>query len=451
VAGGRKVTEHDHQRSHVAGFTPFRMEVLMEVIYPKCAGLDVHKNSVVACVRLASGQEVVRHIATFETTTSALLNLGEWLTSHGVTHVAMEATGVYWKPVWHALSGSALPPELTEGEVKEDSFQLVLVNAAHIKKVKGRKTDVSDAQWIAELLAHGLVQGSFVPPTHVQDLRVLTRTRKQLSRERTQHVQRIQKTLEDANIKLSSVVSDVTGMSARAILEALANGETDPEKLVELVTTRIHASRATVLEALRGNVRKPHRFLLRLHLDQLKAIDDAIDKVDVEVGECLEPFRQATELLTTMPGVGDVVAQSIVSEIGTDMMRFPSAAHLVSWAALCPGQDESAGKQRSRRTRKGPVWLKTMLVQAAWAAIRMKNKYPNALFHRIKRRGGPKKAIIAVAASMLRAIYFMLRDGVPYRDLGPDHFARADRDKTAKRLIKRLADLGVQVEIKEAA
>jgi transposase len=425
--------------------------VLVEVLYPKCAGLDVHKDSVVACVRLASEQEVVRHIATFGTTTSALLDLGEWLASHGVTHVAMEATGVYWRPVWHALSGSALPAELTEGEVKEDAFHLVLVNPMHMKKVPGRKTDVSDAQWIAELIAHGLVEASFVPPTPIQDLRALTRTRKQLVRERAQHVQRIQKTLEDANVKLSSVVTDITGKSSRAILDALARGETNPEKLAALVTTRIKASREAVLEALRGNVRKPHQFLLRLHLDQLDALQKAIDSIDTEVGERLEPFRKATELLMTMPGIRDVAAQAIISEIGPDMQRFPSAAHLVSWAAMCPGQDESAGKKRSRRIRKGPVWLKGMLVQAAWAAIKKKDTYLNALFHRIKRKGGAKKAIVAVAATMLRAIYYMLRDGSPYRELRAEHFTTVDRDKITKRLLKQLTQLGVEVEVKNAA
>jgi transposase len=420
----------------------------MEVLYPRCAGLDVHKDTVVACVRLASGQEVERHVATFGTTTSALLDLGEWLTSHGVRHVAMEATGVYWKPVWHALSGSALP---TESEAECEGFQLVLVNAMHIKKVPGRKTDISDAQWIAELLAHGLVRGSFVPPTPIQDLRTLTRTRKQLVRERAQHVQRIQKTLEDANLKLSSVLTDVTGKSGRAILEALAKGETDPEKLAGLVTTRVRAPREAIVEALRGNLRKPHQFLLRLHLDQIDALKRAIDAIDAEVGERLEPFREATEILVTMPGIADVSAQAIVSEIGTDMARFPSAANLVSWAAMCPGQDESAGKQRSRRTRKGPKWIKTMLVQSAWAAIKRRGTYLHALFLRIKRRGGPKKAIIAVAATMLRAIYYMLRDKTPYRDLGADHFSTIDRAKRAQRLVQQLADLGLAVEIKEAA
>jgi transposase len=423
----------------------------MEVLYPRCAGLDVHKDSVVACVRLASGSEVTRHLATYGTTTSALLDLSEWLASYGVTHVAMEATGVYWKPVWHALSGSALPLELTEGEIKDDAFELVLVNAMHIKKVPGRKTDIKDAEWIADLLAHGLVRGSFVPPTPVQDLRVLTRTRKQLTREKAQHVQRVQKTLEDANIKLASVVSDITGKSGRAILDALAKGTTNPHELAALATTRLRTSREALVAALRGNVRKPHQFLLRLHLQQIDALDAAIASIDEEVGERLEPFRHATALLTTMPGIGDVVAQALVSEIGADMQRFPSASHLVSWAGMCPGQDESAGKQRSRRMRKGATWLKTMLVQAAWAAIKRKNSYLNALFHRIKRRHGGKKAIMAVAASMLRAAYYMLRDGTEYRDLGPDHFNTIDTEKTTKTLLKRLAALGVEVEVKAAA
>ena len=422
----------------------------MEVLYPKCAGLDVHKDSVVACVRLAAQQEVTRHLATFGTTTSALLDLSEWLSSHGVTHVAMESTGVYWKPVWHALSGDAIPATPSAPE-DVGAFHLVLVNAMHIKKVPGRKTDVTDAEWIADLIAHGLVHASFVPPTPIQDLRALTRTRKQLTRERVQHVQRIQKTLEDANIKLASAISDVTGTTGRAILNAIANGETDPEKLADLVTTRIRAPRATIVESLRGNVRKPHCFLLRLHLTQVEALDAAIESIDVEVGERLEPFRKATDLLITMPGIGPVAAQALVSEIGEDMTRFPSAAHLVSWAALCPGSDESAGKHRSRRTRKGPKWLKTLLVTAAWSAIKKKDGYLKALFHRIKRKRGNMKAIVAVAASMLRAIYYMLRDGMPYRDLGADHFTTVDKGKTTARLLKRLADLGVEVEIKAAA
>lgn len=333
----------------------------MEVLYPKCAGLDVHKDSVVACVRLAAQQEVTRHLATFGTTTSALLDLSEWLSSHGVTHVAMESTGVYWKPVWHALSGDAIPATPSAPE-DVGAFHLVLVNAMHIKKVPGRKTDVTDAEWIADLIAHGLVHASFVPPTPIQDLRALTRTRKQLTRERVQHVQRIQKTLEDANIKLASAISDVTGTTGRAILNAIADGEADPEKLADLVTTRIRAPRATIVESLRGNVRKPHRFLLRLHLTQVEALDAAIDSIDAEVGERLEPFRKATDLLITMPGIGPVAAQALVSEIGEDMARFPfgGAPRLLGRAL--------SGQRRERR--QAPLTTDTQGPQVAQDAAR---------------------------------------------------------------------------------
>lgn len=408
----------------------------MEVLYTRCAGLDVHKDSVVACVRIASAGRVDQELARFGTTTSELLRLGDWLTSREVTHVAMEATGVYWKPVWHVLEGE---------------FELLLANAAHVKNVPGRKTDINDARWLADLLAHGLIHGSFVPDTATQDLRALTRTRKQLVREKAQHVQRVQKVLEDANIKLSSVVSDITGMSARAILDALAAGETDPQVLASLVKTRIKATRVEIVEAVRGHVRPQHRFLLKLHLDQIDALDRSIAALDKEVGEQLASFRAAAENLTTIHGVSDVVAQVLVAEIGTDMSRFPTAGHLISWAGLCPGSDESAGKRRSSRTRKSAKWLKSTLVQAAWSAVRTKTSYFRAKFHRLKARRGPKKAIVAIAASMLRAAYAILRDGVPFRDLGPDHFSTADRAKMAARLIKKLEEIGVPVERKALA
>ena len=408
----------------------------MEVLYPRCAGLDVHKNSVVACARVVEAGRVEQFVETFGTTTSALLALSDWLAKHEVTHVAMEATGVYWKPVWHVLEGG---------------FELVLANAAHVKNVPGRKTDVNDATWIADLLAHGLIRGSFVPPTAVQDLRALTRTRKQLVREKAQHIQRVQKVLEDANVKLSSVVSDITGQSARAILDALAAGETDPEKLASLVSTRLRASRQQIVEAVRGHVRKHHQFLLRLHLDQIDTLDRAIAAIEEEVGDQLDPFRAAAENLTTIHGISDTVAHVLVAEVGIDMSRFRTAGHLVSWATLCPGNDESAGKRRSSKLRKGAKWLKATLVQAAWAAIKTKNSYLRAKFHRLKARRGAKKAIVAVAAAMLRAAYYMLRDGVTYRDLGGEHFNNLDRTRTANRLLKRLATLGYSVEIRSAA
>ncbi len=408
----------------------------MEVLHPKCAGLDVHKDTVVACARTASGAEVKQDVATFGTTTNALLSLSDWLEEHGCTHVAMEATGVYWKPVWHVL---------------EDSFELVLANAMHIKNVPGRKTDVNDAMWIADLLAHGLIRASFVPETPIQDLRTLTRTRKQLVREKAQHVQRIQKTLEDANLKIASAVSDIMGKNGRSILRALIDGETDPEKLVAVTDGRLRASRETLTEALRGRVTKHHRFLLKLHLDQIVALEAAIAAVDEEVGSLLDPFRVAAANLTTIPGVSDIVAQVIISEIGLDMSRFPTAGHLISWAGLCPRNDESAGKRRSTRLRMGAPWLKTILVQAAWAATRAKNTYLRAQFQRLKSRRGPKKAIMAVAASILTAVYIMLRDGVAYRDLGHDYFDRLDKAKTVNRLLRRLKDLGCDVELKTAA
>ena len=408
----------------------------MEVMHARCAGLDVHKDSVVACVRVQEGSQVSHGVQTFGTTTRALLELGEWLSEHEITHVAMEATGVYWKPVWHLLDGI---------------FELVLANASHIKNVPGRKTDVNDATWIADLLAHGLIRASFVPPTEIQDMRTLMRTRKQFVRERAQHVQRIQKTLEDANLKIASVVSDIVGTSGRAILQALIDGQTTPEDLLAVTTGRLRADRSSLIEALRGRVRPPHQFLLKVHMSHIEALEKSIGEIDAEVGALLEPFRAKVERLKTIPGVSDVAAEVLVSEIGMDMSRFPTPGHLISWAGLCPRNDESAGKRRSTRLRKGAPWLKATLVQAAWSAARCKAGYLPAQFRRIKSRRGPKKAVMAVAASMLTAAYFILRDEVNYRDLGGDYFDRSDRKKAAHRLVKRLGDLGFAVEIKEAA
>lgn len=408
----------------------------MEIQFPCCAGLDVHKDTVVACVRRQLDGAVQRDVQSFTTTTHGLLALSEWLTEHGVTHVAMEATGVYWKPVWHIL---------------EEGFELILANAAHIKNVPGRKTDVNDATWIADLLAHGLIRGSFVPPTQIQDLRTLMRTRKQLVRERAQHVQRLQKTFEDANLKIASVVTDITGVSGRAIIKSLIGGETKPTALLAVTTGRLKAPKDTLLKALQGRVRTPHRFLLKLHLEQIEGLEKSIASIDDEVGVLLDPFRARVERLKTMPGISDVAAQVIVSEIGLDMTRFPTAAHLISWAGLCPRNDESAGKRRSTRLRNGAPWLKAMLNQAAWAAARTKTSYLRAQFLRLKPRRGPNKAIMAVAASMLTAAYYMLRDDVDYLDLGFDYFDRMDREKAAQRLVRKLAKLGYEAVIKEVS
>jgi len=408
----------------------------MEVLYPRCAGLDVHAKTVVACVRLASGTQVAYEHRTFSTSTRGLLELDEWLTAQAVTHVGMEATGVYWKPVWHVL---------------EDHFTLVLANAMHIRNIPGRKSDKNDATWIADLLALGLIRSSFVPPAPIQELRDLTRTRKQLVRESTRHTQRIQKTLEDANIKLTEVLSDLLGTSGRAILQALVDGETNPERLVDLTSGRLKAPRAQLVEALHGRVTAHHRFMLKLHLAQIAALETAIADVEAQIRERLAPFRAAVSLLTTMPGLRETAVAVILAEIGDDMSKFPSAGHLVSWAGLCPRLDESAGKPRSTRTRQGAPWLKTTLVQAAWAAARKKESYFHGQFLRLKSRRGPKKAILAVAASMLTDVYYMLRDGVEFHDLGDQYFVQCDRKRVTKRLLQRLRDLGLDVEVKNAA
>jgi transposase len=405
----------------------------MEVKYRRCCGLDVHKDTVVACARIVSDGEVVSEVRTFQTTTVSLIALSEWLAENGCTHVAMEATGVYWKPVWHILAGG--------------DFQLVLANASHVKNVPGRKTDVNDATWLADLLAHGLIRASFVPDTQTQELRNLLRTRKQLVREKASHILRVQKTLEDANIKLDSVITDVMGMSGRAMIEALIGGESDPAKLARLANYRLKTSQEKLREALRGRVTNHHRFLLHLHLNQIDGLDASIASIDLQVEVGIAPFRAAVELVTSVPGVGVLGAQVIVSEIGTDMSRFPSDGHLISWAGICPRNDESAGKRRSNRLRKGAPWLKTTLVQCAWAAVRKKDSYLQAQFHRIKSRRGPKKAIMAVAASILTAIYHMLKDGTLYQDLGANHFQSRSKGQQTKRLVKRLADLGYDVAL----
>ena len=405
----------------------------MEVLYAHCAGLDVHKQTVVACARHMVNGVVSREVRTFGTTTKDLLALSEWLASQGITHVAMEATGIYWKPVWHILS---------DGE-----FSLVLANAGHVKNVPGRKTDVNDATWLADLLAHGLIRGSFVPDAQTQELRGLLRTRKQFVRERSSHIQRLQKTLEDANIKLDGVISDIIGLSGRRMIEALIAGESDPEALAALADRRIKAPPAVLREALRGRMTDHHRFLLKLHLRQIDALDDAITAIDREVGIHVEPFHTQVLLLTTIPGVSDLSAYVIRAEVGGDMSRFPTVANLISWAGFCPRNDESAGKRRSTRMRKGAPWLKTTLIQCAWAAARKNGSYLQAQFHRLRARRGAKKAIGAVAASILTAAYHMLNDGTLYHDLGPDHFDRRAKAVQTKRLLTRLQKLGYAVQL----
>lgn len=409
----------------------------MEILHERCAGLDVHKDTVVACIRIANKGLARNQVRTFGTTTKELLALDDWLAENECTHAAMEATGVYWKPVWHIL---------------ESSVELVLAKAADIRNRPGRKTDVNDATWIAELFAHGLIRPSFVPDQPIQDLRDLTRNRKQMVGEVTRYVLRIQKTLQDANLKVGGVITDlVGGVSGRAVLEAIIQGESDPEKLYEETKGRLKASREKLVEALDGRIREQHRFLLKLYLEQIDRLNAAIEQIEARLEVALQPYRQDFELLTTIPGVSTVVAGVLLAEIGCDMSRFPTAVHLVSWAGLCPQKDESAGKRRSNRSRKGSTWLKTTLIEAAQAASRKKNSYFRAQYYRLRARRGPGKAMVAVAASILTSAYHILTRQEPYRDLGPEHFHRLDPNKRAQNLIKRLKDLGFEVEVKRAA
>jgi transposase len=416
----------------------------MDVLHERVAGLDVHKATVVGCVRVMAGAEVRRECRSFGTTTAGLLELLDWLRGCRCSHVAMEATGVYWKPVWNILS--------------DGDFELILANAAHIKNVPGRKTDMNDAMWIADLVACGLIRPSFVPEQSLQELRSLMRTRKQLSREQTRHVQRIQKTLEEANIKLGSVISEVMGVSGRRMIEAMIEGVRDPRKLAALAHRQIKASPKELYDALHGRLTDHHRFLLRLHIGQHDAlnaaieeidrqVDTAVSKLDEEAADGQATFRALIALLCTIPGVSTLAATTILAEIGRDMSRFPTAGHLVAWAGMCPGQNESAGKRKISRLRKGAPWLKTILVQCAWAARRKKNSYYRAQFNQLSGRRGPQKAICAVAASILTAIYHMLKDGAEHHDLGIDHFERRPVEVSAKRLVARLAKLGYQVQL----
>lgn len=408
----------------------------MELLYDRCSGLDVHKDSVSACIRTGSGPSTRRLHQDFSTTTSGLLELSSWLESHQVTHVVMESTGIYWKPVWHILEGH---------------FELLLANAQEVRNVPGRKSDFNDAMWLADLLAHGLIRGSFVPPEPIQELRDLTRTRRQVVRERSQHSLRLQKVLEDANIKVSSFLANVMGRSGRRIVEALVQGETHPVKLAALADCRVQADRAKLAESLHGKVREHHRFLLKLHLDQYDHLDGIVRRLEERIEEMLRPFGEAVERLETIPGISRTTAQVLVAEIGVDMSRFQTSGHLLSFVGLCPRMDESAGKRRDTRIREGNGWLKPALVQAAWAAIRRKGSYFQAQYQRLRARRGAKKAVVAVAASLLTTVYHVLKKGEAYRDLGSGYFDQQNKERIKKKLLKRLEALGVQVEIKTAA
>jgi len=408
----------------------------MKTLHRRCAGLDVHSDSVVACARLTVRTKASHEVRRFSTATQDLLELADWLAAQGITHVAMEATGIYWKPIWHILEGR---------------FELVLANAAHIRNVPGRKSDVNDAVWISDLLAHGLIRASFVPPAQIQDVRDLTRTRTQLAREVAQHIQRIQKTLENANIKLTSVISNIIGTSGRRILKAMIAGETNPIKLAELGSTRLKCPRAELTAALDGRVTAHHRFLIAHHLSLIGELERHIAAFDARIEKLLRPLRDAVAQLITIPGVSKVSAQVILAEIGADMTPFPTSGHLLSWAGLVPRLDESAGKRRSTRVRKGAPWLKPVLVQCAWGAARTKGTYYQAQFFRLKARRGPKKAAIAVAASLLTAAYHMLKNGTFHQDLGADFLVKRDKARIVTKLASRIKDLGYDVSFTPAA
>jgi len=372
----------------------------MDIVHRCCAGLDVHKKTVVACVRrLGPDGSPQPSIRTFATMTADLLALADWLAAEGVTHVAMESTGVYWKPVYHLL---------------EDRFALLLVNAQHIKKVPGRKTDVKDAEWIAQLLQYGLLASSFVPPPPIRELRDLTRQRTQLTRDRATVVNRIEKVLEDANIKLASVASDPLGVSGRAMLRAMIAGEESPDALAELARARLRSKIPQLKQAMHGRVTDHHRFLLRTLLNQIDSLEAMVAQYDDQIGLVMAPFAEAARRLRTTPGIGQASAEIIVAEIGTDMSRFPSAAHLCSWAGLCPGNDQSAGKRRSGKTTKGSQWLRTALVQVAWAAVHTKATIFSATYSRLAKRLGKKKALVAIAHKILGIIHKLLKDQQDY-------------------------------------
>jgi transposase len=405
----------------------------MKTLHKRCAGLDVHKTKVVACLRVVNRGKASYELRRFPTTTRALIELGDWLEQAGCTHVAMEATGVYWKPVWYILEGR---------------FQQILANAAHIKAVPGRKSDTHDATWISDLLAHGLIRASFVPPQPIQEVRDLTRTRKQLTREIVQHTQRIQAVLEEANIKLTSVITDILGTSGRRILKAIVAGQTDPTKLAELGGPRLAATKSQLADALLGRVRPHHRFLIDQHLKTIEQLEETITAFDARIEAALEPFREAIERLKEVPGLSETSVQILLAEIGTDMSRFPTAGHLLSWAGLISRLDESAGKRRSTRVKKGAPWLKPVLVQCAHAAAKKKNSYFEAQYLRLKARRGPKKAVIAVAASILKTAYHMLADGTCYQDLGADYFVRRDPRRVVAKLASRIRSLGYDIVVK---
>lgn len=419
----------------------------MDLLVERCAGVDIGKDEVVACVRTpGEGGGRRKETRTFASFTEDLEALADWFAAEGVTEVVMEATGSYWKPVWYVL--------------EERDLELKLVNARHVKILPGRKTDVADAEWLAELLEHGLLRGSFVPPPAIRELRDLTRYRKRMVQAHTAECQRIHKTLEDAGIKLDSVASDVLGVSGRAMLAALVAGERNPEVLAELAKGRLRRKVPELRKALRGRFRDHHALLIGLCLEHTAHLEAAVEKLDQSVdalfaaneSEAGVPFERARDHLDTITGVGKRAAETIIAEIGVDMSRFPTAGHLASWAGMAPGNNITGGKRHSGKTTKGDIWLSDMLVQCAWSAARSRDTYLSAQFWRLARRIGKKKAAVAVGHSILVICWHLLTDDADYDDLGGDYFARrANPDRHRDRLVEQLQQLGYHVALRQAA
>jgi transposase len=405
----------------------------MEVVFERCCGLDVHKATVVAClwIRDQAGK-VHKEIQTFGTMMMDLLVLFDWLKAKEVTHVAMESTGVFWKPIYNLL---------------EDDFQVLLINAEHIKRVPGRKTDVTDCEWIADLLAHGLLKASFIPPKPIRELRDLTRYRQSLIDERVREMNRLHKLLQAANLKLSSVASDVMGMSGRRMLEALLEGQTDPEVLADLAKGKLRKKLPELKKALHGRFSTHHRFLLEQILGHLDFLDEAIEKISEEVATRTAPFDELIQFMDTIPGVDRKAAEGTIAEVGLDMERFPTHRHLASWTGLCPGNHETAGKRKKGKTRKGDLWFRRYAIEMALAASRTRGSYLNALYHRLVRRKGHKKAIVAVAHAILVIIYHVLKHRVPYRELGADYFDKLNVTYIKRHHVRRLESLGFKVTL----
>jgi transposase len=408
----------------------------VETVIERPGALDVHKEQVTACVRKPAGRRREQHIAEFKTTVQGLLALRDWLHAHGVTHVVMEASGVYWKPPWAIL---------------EDEFECLLVNARHVKQVPGRKTDVSDAAWLCQLLEAGLLNASFVPPKPIRTLRNLTRYRKAQIGERQREANRLHKILEDTGIKLDCVASDILGKSGRAMLDALVAGTTDPTVLADLAKGKLRAKIAALREALEGRFDEEHALVVGAILAHIDFLDEQITLLSDAIGEKIVPFEKAVELLCTIPGVQRRTAEVMIAEIGADMSVFPTAGHLASWAGLCPGNDKSAGKRRSGRTRKGSKWLDIALTESAQANTRSRDTYLSAQYRRLKTRRGHRRAIGAVKHSIIVAAWHMLSTGEVYREAGGDYYTRIDPDKQTRRLVAQLERLGHTVTLQERA